>query len=116
MTILKLFGYLGERKGVMPGISDLKTKLDGSWTDDTAAEGMEAWETTLSADLKRAGPEIYMAFRSSGLRNARDWAQSMFSVDKRNGPLYLELFNHATVIDYWVGLLPMLPSEEMNCP
>ena len=120
MTILKLFGYLGEGKGVMPRTTDLKTKLeelesqgapshsmvlfkmqgDGAWTDDSATEGMEAWETSLSADLKRAGPEIYMAFRSSGLRNVRDWAQSMFSVDKRSGPLYLELFNHATVIDY----------------
>ena len=120
MTILKLFGYLGEGRGVMPRTSDLKTKLeelesqgaashsmalfrmqgDGVWTDDSATEGMEAWETALSADLKRAGPEIYMAFRSSGLRNARDWVQSMFSVDRRSGPLYLELFNHATVIDY----------------
>ena len=26
--------------------------------------------------------------------------QSMFAVDRRRGPLYLELFNHATVIDY----------------
>ena len=100
----------------MPRTSDLKTKLeelelqgapshsmalfrmqgDGVWTDDSATEGM----TALSADLKRAGLEIYMVFRSSGLRNARDWVQSMFSVDRRSGPLYLELFNHATVIDY----------------
>ena len=27
---------------------------DGAWTDDSATEGMEAWETALSADLKRA--------------------------------------------------------------
>jgi len=102
MTILKLFGYLGEGKGEMPRTTDLKNKLeelesqgapshsmalfkmqgDGAWTDDSATEGIEAWETSLSADLKRAGPEIYMAFRGSGLRNARDWAPSMFSVDK----------------------------------
>ena len=50
--------------------------------DDSATEGMEAWEASLSADLKRAGPEIYMAFRSSGLRNAEIGCNPCFQLTK----------------------------------
>ena len=57
---------------------------------------MESWENALSSELKRAAPEIYLAIRGSGVRNARDWINTMFPIDRRSGPQYLELFNCAT--------------------
>ena len=117
--VLQAHGYLGDGKGVLPRHADLLKKLEEfesqgapshsaalfklqevAGVDEAEDTGMEAWETSLSSDLKRAAPEIYLSIRSAGTRNTREWVNSMFPVEKRSGPHYLEMFNCATLVDY----------------
>lgn len=120
--VLLAHGYLGDGVGVVPRSQDLEKKLEelshqgapshssalfklqgsspnGDLEDD-GDNGLESWENALSSELKRAAPEIYLAIRGSGVRNTRDWINSMFPIDRRNGPQYLELFNCATLVDF----------------
>lgn len=121
--VLLAHGYLGDGVGVLPRVQDLQKKLDeleaqGAPSHSTALfkiqenmlsrdaadePGMESWENALSSELKRAAPEIYLTIRASGVRNTRDWINSMFASDKRAGPQYLELFNCATLVDFEIS-------------
>ena len=121
--VLLAHGYLGDGIGVLPRVQDLQKKLEeleaqGAPSHSTAlfkiqegmidpeldeGHGMESWENALSAELKRAAPEIYLSIRGAGVRNTRDWVNSMFAADKRTGPQYLELFNCATLVDFEIS-------------
>ena len=87
-----------------PSHSSALFKLQGASPggdlEDAGDNGLESWENALSTELKRAAPEIYLAIKGSGVRNTRDWINTMFPIDRRSGPQYLELFNSATLVDF----------------
>ena len=118
-TLLLSHGYLGQGVGSPPRVKELKEKLEelsiaGALAHTTSAfrdqdadpwpeeAGLDTWDAALPPDLKRAGPEIYTSMKSAGVRCVRDWINSMFSVDQRQHPQYVELFNLASLVDFKV--------------
>ena len=81
--------------------SAFRDQGEDPWPEEA---GLDTWDAALPPDLKRAGPEIYTSMKSAGVRCVRDWINSMFSVDQRQHPQYVELFNLASLVDQGRGL------------
>ncbi|CAE7400933.1 unnamed protein product, partial [Symbiodinium sp. CCMP2456] len=107
-TLLLSHGYLGKGEkleelsiagALAHTTSAFRDQGEDPWPEEA---GLDTWDAALPPDLKRAGPEIYTSMKSAGVRCVRDWINSMFSVDQRQHPQYVELFNLASLVDFKV--------------
>ena len=57
----------------------------------------------LPPDLQRAAPEIYRNIRSQGCETLRVFVNELFPMDRRNDPVYAEMFSSASTIDYMLA-------------
>ena len=67
-------------------------------------EDMNCWGDCISPTLERAAPEIFRDIMNSSCKSIRDFINSYFPMDKREGSdIYLELFKHAATVDFLVA-------------
>ena len=91
--VLQAHGYLGDGKGVLPRHADLFKKLEEFESQGAPSHSAALFKLQEVADVDEAE-------EPGGTRNTREWVNSMFPVEKRSGPHYLEMFNCATLVDY----------------
>ena len=119
-AVLNMHGYVGNGVGSNPRVDELKSRLSdlenlGALAHTSALydigetalqpdenDTLDGWVDSLPPDLKRAGPEIFSSFKTAGCRSCRDWINQQFPLEKRSDPIYSELFNLASLVDFRV--------------